>query len=206
MAADAAPAQPRLIPGYYRCDDCGELADRLRKTRRFRLCDACYERIVPVVDTIEARQIGSPEHQAVTRYWEWFGEMDKRVPRRSEPGYKARTRQPLAPTRTADELHPLCACGRPREVSAIARTTSGGGLFGGPFHRECAVCEARGQVERVVEFTAKLHPEWDDEDWLDHLYRVFPEAFRVGVLPDYWYELRGRLPVKAADRGAMNRE
>ena len=31
MAADAAPAQPRLIPGYYRCDDCGDLVDRLRK-------------------------------------------------------------------------------------------------------------------------------------------------------------------------------
>jgi hypothetical protein len=49
--------------------------------------------------------------------------------------------------------------------------------------------------ERAIEFTAKIHPEWDDEDWLDHLYRVFPEAFRVGVLPDYWYELSRRRPM-----------
>lgn len=182
--------QPPLITGYSRCDDCGQLVEHLRRTRRFRLCDACYERIVPAVDTIDAKQIGSPAHKAITRYWEWYAAMDKRVPRRSEPGYKAQTRRPLAPNRTTDELYPLCDCGRPREVSAIARATSPGGLFGGPFVRECPVCEARGQVERVLASTSWLHPEWDDETWLDHLWRVFPEAFEVGVLPDYWFELR----------------
>ena len=89
-----------------------------------------------------------------------------------------------------DEMYPFCDCGRPREISTIGRATSGGGLFGGPFHRQCAFCEARGQVERVIEFTAKIHPEWDDEEWLDHLSRVFPETFDLGVMPDYWYELR----------------
>lgn len=200
--ADGAAEQLTLFADRYRCDDCGGLVERLHRTRRFRLCDDCYERIVPAVDTIEARQIGSPAHQAITRYWEWDGEIDKRVPRRSEPGHAARTRQTPPRPRQADELYPLCDCGRPREVNTIGRMMDrGGGLFGGPFQRECAVCEARGQVERAVQHTARIHPEWDDEDWLDHLYRVFPEAFKVGVLPDYWYELRGRLPVKAADAG-----
>lgn len=201
---DAPAEQQTLFTGFYRCDDCGRLVERLRRSRRFRLCDDCYERIVPAVDTIEAKQIGSPAHQAITRYWEWYGEIDKRVPRRVEPGHAARTRQqPLRP-RKADEFYPLCDCGRPRQVSTIARDTSGGGLFGGPFHKECAICEARGHVERVVKLTAGIHPEWDDEDWLDHLYRVFPEAFKVGVLPDYWYELRGRGRGAAEDGRATN--
>ncbi len=191
---DAPAEQATLFTGFYRCDDCGALVERLRRTRRFRLCDVCYERVVPgVPDEIDGRiEYGSPEHQALTRYWDWYWDMDKRVPRRREPGYAARTRRPSAPTRTSDELYPLCDCGRHREVSTIGRSMSGGGLFGGPFHRLCPVCEARGHVERVIEFMAKIHPEWDDEDWLDHLWYVFPKAFEVGVLPDYWYELRRR--------------
>lgn len=37
---------------------------------------------------------------------------------------------------------------------------------------------------------AKMHPDWDDEDWLDQLHKVMPRAFELGVLPDYWYELK----------------
>lgn len=191
MADDTSAEQPFLISGFYRCDDCGALGERLRKTRRFRLCDGCYERIVPAVDTIDARQIGSPAHQAITRYWEWFAEMDKRVPRRSEPGYKAQVRQPLGRPRAADDFYPLCECGRPRASYApMLRDEVPSGLFGGPFARECPACEARRQVEQYVKSSAWLHPEWDDEEWLDLLWRVYPKAFEAGVLPDYWFELR----------------
>lgn len=188
MATDDADGQLTLFSGFYRCDDCGALVDRLRRTRRFRLCDACYERVVPEVDTIEAREVGSAAHQAMTRYWEWFDEIDKRVPRRTEPGHRARTRQAPATARKADELFPLCDCGRPREATAFAWRD--GGLFGGPFQQFCPVCAARQIVESAYRMGAKIHPDWDDETWLDHLYRVYPEAFALGVLPGYWYELR----------------
>lgn len=181
-----------LFTGYYRCDDCGALVDRLRQTRRFRLCDACYERVVPVFPDGRIEH-GSPEHKANEAYWEWYGEMDERVPRRSEPGYAAQTRQPTPSPRPTDDYYPLCACGQPREPFTHAiKAGVPTGLFGGPFARECPTCEARHQVERVMESTTWLHREWDDEDWLDHLWRVFPRAFELGVLPGYWFELRQR--------------
>lgn len=204
--ADGVAEQLTLFADRFRCDDCGGLVERLRKTRRFRLCDACYERVVPVFAPDERIQAGSPEWEANRRYWEWYDEMEQRVPRRVEPGHAARARKPAAPQRTPDELYPLCDCGRPREVNTIGRMMGRGGLFGGPFHRECAVCEARGQVEGVVDFMSGIHPEWDDEDWLDHLWRVFPKAFEVGVLPDYWYELRRRLPVKGGVATEVKRD
>lgn len=65
-----------------------------------------------------------------------------------------------------------------------------GGLFGGPFLEECPTCKARREVERNVRAGSWLHPEWDDEEWLDLLFQVMPDAFELGVLPDYWFELR----------------
>ena len=144
-----------LFTGYYRCDDCGALVDRLRQTRRFRLCDACYERVVPVFPDGRIEH-GSPEHKANEAYWEWYGEMDERVPRRSEPGYTAQTRQPTPSPRPTDDYYPLCACGQPREPFTHAiKAGVPTGLFGGPFARECPTCEARHQVERVMESTTR---------------------------------------------------
>lgn len=184
-------SQPSLIPGYFRCDRCGGDAERVTRYRRFRFCPACVEEIVPsaaparggdgVIRTEEERD----ENR---RFWDWYWDVghDLRPTKYHPPGRGA-----VEPVRSSDAFYPLCDCGRPRAVNEIGRAHGGGGgLFGGPFNRECPYCEARGQVERAVAFTARIHPEWDDEDWLDHLYRVFPEAFRVGVLPDYWYELR----------------
>lgn len=179
----ATDAQPALIPGHYRCDDCGRTVERVRPTRRFRLCDGCYERVVPRLAPDVRVRAGSPEAAAIRRYWEWYDGMEKRVPPRRV--YTPPARPKPRPVET-DDYYPLCACGGRREAYSFSPRPRG--LFGGPFQRECPVCEARRQVEATARLTH--HPEWDDEDWLDFLYRVFPRAFEVGVLPDYWYELR----------------
>jgi len=192
VADDTSAEQPFLIPGFYRCDDCGAVVEHLLRNRRFRLCDACYERIVPDFPPGTKIEQDSPEHMANRAYWEWFGEINERVPRRSEPGHAARTRHKPGRARTADEYFPLCECGQSRVSYRPMLTDADAprGLFGGPFARECPECNARREVESMVKATSWLHPDWDDEEWLDLLWRAVPEAFEVGVLPDYWFELR----------------
>lgn len=181
------PSQPLLIPGWFQCDDCGRTVARLRKTRRFRLCDECYERVVPVLP--EGRiQHGSPEQQAIGRYWEWYDEMERRVPPRKAAGQAPRPRPEKASLST-DRLYPLCECGDRRQEVTFRRSEAG--LFGGPFHTECETCQLRREVSGNFEAaTTWLHTDWDDEEWLDLLYRTVPRAFELGILPDYWYELR----------------
>lgn len=124
------------------------------------------------------------ERAELARFWGWYYESQKVRPGRYSP-----PRRPVGePSRAADALYPLCDCGRPRESVKYGRQM--GGLWGGPFMKECAVCRARREVEGHVKATAWLHPEWDDEEWLDLLYKVMPEAFSLRVLPDYWYELK----------------
>jgi hypothetical protein len=185
---------PRLIPGFYRCDACGETVDRVRKERRFWLCDDCYSRHVPQIDPAIKVRAGSIENQAITRYWEWFGELDERVPPRKQPGHAARTRSPGAPERPTDTYYPLCECGGRRETIRFGRAPIG--LFGGPFQKECEICRIKREIESNVTATAWLHPEWDDEEWLDLLYKIMPAAFEKRILPDYWYALRKEI-VKA---------
>ena len=182
-------AQPALISGFYRCDDCGRLCDRLRKTARFRLCDVCWERVVPVIPDGMKVTDGSPEQAAVMRWAEWREGIERRVPPRRSPGHAARLRPLGVGSLTADEFYPGCACGGRRRERPYGRRR---GLFGGPFFDLCSVCEAKRSVEGHVGATSWLHPEWDDEEWLDLLWRVMPEAFELGVLPGYWFELRGR--------------
>ncbi len=186
--SDEQPVQPQLIPGCFRCDDCGRTVARLRKTRRFRLCDECYDRIVPIFP--EGRiQFGSPEHEANRGYWDWYDEMEKRVPPRRTPGPTTRPRQSGDASLSADRLFPLCDCGGRREEVTFRRKEAG--LFGGPFHAECETCAIRREVSgNFVAATTWLHTDWDDEEWLDLLYRIVPRGFELGILPDYWYELR----------------
>lgn len=181
------PSQLLLIPGWFHCDDCGRTVARLRKTRRFRLCDECYERVVPVLP--EGRiQHGSPEQQAIGRYWEWYDEMERRVPPRKAAGQATRPR-PEKASLSPDRLYPLCECGGRRQEVTFRRNEAG--LFGGPFHMECESCALRREVSGNFEAaTTWLHTDWDDEEWLDLLYRTVPRAFELGILPDYWYELR----------------
>ena len=174
-----------LFPGYFVCQDCGRTVGRVRKTRRFRLCDACYERVVPKVDTIDRHQVGSPEHQAIIRYWEWYDGMERRYPL---PAYRTSRKPSHVPARQTDSFYPLCACGERREEIRHGRGYRG--LFGGPFLSECERCSLKRNIEGTMKLSAALHPGWDDEDWLDMFYRTWPRAFEIGLLPDYWYEIR----------------
>lgn len=180
----------RLISGFYCCDDCGRLCDRLRKTARFRLCDACWERVVPDIPAGVTVPDGSPEQEAIARYAEWREGMERRMPPRRSPGHAARSRPLGGVALTADEFYPVCACGGRRRERMRGPRSSRSGLFGGPFFDLCPVCDARRQVEGHVRAAGWLHPEWDDEEWLDLLWKVMPEAFELGVLPGYWFELR----------------
>lgn len=175
-------AQLCLITGFYVCDNCGQLCDRLRKSRRIRLCDDCYDRIVPrVVGTMVAH--GSPEQQAMERYWVWYSEMERRLPPHRQPVNTPITRRDELPT-SSDEAYPY---GTRRKNTHPRRQLS---LFGGPFFDLCPICNAKRQVESYVKSAMWLHRGWDDEEWLDLLWTVMPEAFELGVLPGYWFELR----------------
>lgn len=176
--------QLQLFAGYYRCDDCGRTTDRVRRTRRFRLCDACYGRVVPEMQTITMSMMGRPAHEANARYWAWYEEMERRRPSRYSPPVKS----PVVVARPTDQFYPLCACGGRRQEMSSTRGRRG--LFGGPFLPECPTCRAKREIEGHVRAGSWLHPDWDDEEWLDLLYQVMPEAFELGVLPDYWYELQ----------------
>lgn len=95
--------------------------------------------------------------------------------------------RPLRPS--ADDLYPLCACGREREPMHFGGVP---GLFGGPFREQCAICEALTDIEGLMRMADAIHPERDDEDWLDYLAQHYPRYFELGVLPDAWFAARLR--------------
>ncbi len=184
-----------LIDGYYHCANCDREVAHVQREHGFWLCDECWEHIVPP----EIRRGDDPDFRiktpaqiaAMERYWEWYGDMVKR--HRPYHDDFARTRRYLSwrPTSVAlddDSLIPVCACGEMREP--LRFTTMPGGLFGGPFAKYCPRCEARRSVETLAEMAANIHPEWDDEDWLEALWASHWRAFDLGILPDYWFQLR----------------
>lgn len=176
-----------LFSGYYHCDRCGRTdAPSIVRYKGRRVCPDCID-IIPSADPVrggDGEVRTDTERAEVEAFWGWYWESQKARPPRYTPPY----RKAGPPEVTPDDLYPLCACGQPREANRIGNRA--GGLFGGPFMRECPVCRARHEVEQVVASTTWLHPEWDDEEWLDLLYRSHRRAFELGVLPDYWYELR----------------
>jgi hypothetical protein len=168
--------QGALIRGYYRCDNCGDTtAPHVRQSRRWRLCDRCWAAIVP-------EDWG--DTAAVARYWQAYAHMAQLHP----TTVAARAVKASPPPRDADSLNPLCRCGRARQP--IRAAADAAGLFGGPYHHLCPVCQAEAQISVVIGAAQRLHPDWDDEDWLDMLERAFPQAFAAGVLPDYWLRRR----------------
>ena len=190
--------QPALISGYYRCDNCGKDSENTRRTRRFRLCDECWTKIMPnwdqeqVKDRDPAWYAGTDDgerQRKIEAYWGWYWDMDQRKPSR----YRRRSRRELYASFlhdphswSVDDYYPYCECGNRREVAGLGSP----GIFGGPFARYCAICENRRRVDSIIEMTSAIHPDWDDEEWLDALYRIMPKAFETGVLPDYWFELK----------------
>lgn len=173
-----------LIAGHYRCQHCGQLVDQVRRVRRFWLCDACWLAYVPAAAAVE-----TVEQQArVTAYWDWMHNLEQR-----HPVAAARRQTPPAvrSAREDDQYMPVCPCGGLREPVRWSEGASPG-LFGGPFHGQCPTCEAKRGVEAMVRMADAVHPDWDDEEWLDQLYRSHRQAFDLGVLPDYWFVLRQR--------------
>lgn len=178
-----------LIPGYYRCQNCGRDVARVRRIRRFRICDDCWEAIVtPTHPDVRLRGVAGEDEifAARDRFWGWISEMERRYPR---PLSRSNGRR-LHPQREADDYYPLCECGRPRQPFSLGGQP---GLWGGPFQQYCPVCAAKGLVEAAFRLASGgVHPDWDEEDWLDLLYQSHREAFDLGILPDYWFELMRR--------------
>jgi len=160
---------------YARCQNCGRDVARTRRVRRFRLCDACYAAIVPADGDV----------QAVGRFWGWVAEMERRYP---VPQPVRRSRRVV--TRDVGAYWPFCRCGAQRPESPFADPSAQGSLFGKARVGLCPRCEARAAVESAVRMAQGLHPDWDDEDWLDLLWRSHRQAFDLGVLPGLWFELR----------------
>ena len=187
-----------LFPGFYRCDRCRRDVEHVDRYRGWRLCPRCVEAIVPSVSALRGGDNTiRPEKERYENmmYVEWDERRRKYQPKRYASAHKPKA----GPLRKTDAFHPLCDCGREREALSFVRPEEAG-LFGGPFMKECPVCRARREVEDTVKATSWLHPEWDDEEWLDLLYKVIPGAFDLGVLPDYWYELRRNDPNGAKSR------
>lgn len=205
MEAPAISGQLDLIPGYFYCHNCRRTVDHIRRVRRFRLCDECWSAIMPDWEqkVIVKRGVVRPaawyieteeQRQKFVEFWKWHEDMEKRYP--IPPG---RSRQAIyfsyldhrSDAYEADMYWPLCACGGQRETLRSSHLPPG--LFGGPFTSKCRMCEAKARVESFAGLGLhRIHPDWDDEDWLDALQKTIPEAFALGILPDYWFELRGK--------------
>lgn len=173
-----------LIAGYYRCQNCGRTVDLVRRERRFSLCDECW---LAIVEPTQPDYTGLPSpdlFKAREMYWTWYSEMERRYPAR----LSWKRHAPATPGRDTDSLYPLCDCGRQRNVLRLGDVHPG--LFGGPFASECPICEARHNVESLFRLAPGLVPGRDEEDWLDLAAKAYPEAFELGVLPDYWFELK----------------
>lgn len=196
--------QLALVTGYYFCHNCERTVEHTRRVQRWRLCDECWKAVMPDWEqkVIVKRGVVRPaawyveteeQREKTKEYWEWYWEMDARypaAPRRSRRELYFSYLDHRNDAFDADVYWPLCSCGAQREPLKISHLPPG--LFGGPFRSKCKVCEAKARVESMAGLCLHLiHPEWDDEDWLDAMQKTIPEAFALGILPDYWFELRG---------------
>jgi hypothetical protein len=121
------------------------------------------------------------------QFWDWYGAMEKQYPT-PIPVYRPRQTQLQ---RNVAEFVPECpVCGRVRDEFAPAQDIS---LWGKP--RQCQYCAMRGQMRSAFRLMFLSHPTWDDEDALDWLYQHYPQAFQLGILPNYWFEMRRLTPV-----------
>lgn len=180
---DQSLAAIPLINGLYRCQNCRRDVDQVFKERRFRLCVECYEKIVISTAPGKSSDLSEAEYEARSEYWGWYREMERLYPL----ARSWKRSKPLLSLARLDDFWPFCECGQPRKEYAISSEVS---LFGKIRAHYCPVCETKRMVESVVGMADAIHPDWDDEEWLDFLLKAYPEAFALKVLPDYWFELR----------------
>jgi len=196
-------AQLELLTGLYHCDNCERTVNHVRRTRGYWLCDDCWAAIIPDWDQVTVVRANGekrdpawyaatqPERDRIEAYWCWYYDMKERkpLPQRQSRAALYRSYRAAPALLTSDDYYPLCECGQPRPPLAFVPRSAVLGLFGGPFRQHCPTCEAKRQVEATYSMIA-IHPDWDDEQWLDSLQKTMPEAFTLGVLPDYWFRLR----------------
>ncbi len=184
--------QSTLIPGFYRCHNCGCDVESIRKFRRWRLCATCWSQIIEPTQPGYTGPLSDELWQARENLWALVGKMEMRYPTKwnwTKNGRNGDAKWLRARAREVDDWWPFCACGRLRQ--AYHHGYDGQlGLWGGPFEGLCEICEARETVRYVFETGPRLVPGRDEEEWLDILQASHPEAFELGVLPDYWFELK----------------
>lgn len=174
--------QATLISGFYRCQNCGSDVPSVSKVRRFRFCEGCYREVVePTLPGVEITDQNSPVIEARMRYWERIRSIEARHPK-SKAGNKPKKFAPPS----IDPFWPFCRrCGAKTKERLFSSARS---LFGRSRSAYCPMCEAKSGVEAVFKMASTI--ERDEEEWLDVLYKSHREAFDLGVLPDYWYELK----------------
>jgi len=178
----------RLFPNVYACcQNCGRGFDQLYRVRRFRVCAECYARIVPPFERAQTRD----EVLRMGEFWDWFSQMEERYP---VPKPVRRHLRNWQDETDIGAFYPLCRqCGAetPEYDFALEYRVS---LFGKPRAAFCPRCSAEMELETIYRHLTRDHPEWDDEDCLDWLYqsRFYRAMFEIGVLPDFWFELRSR--------------
>ena len=165
--------QLTLVTGYYRCQNCGRDVSHTVRVRRFRLCDECHQLLVPDPGASTKR---------VEEYWRWIFEMEQKYPVKRSWAVAER----VSELRAADAYYPFCECGRRRCLLGIGEA----GVFGGPYGKWCPVCAVKQTVAAAFRIAQRVECDRDDEDWLDVLWKSHHDAFEIGVLPDYWFELK----------------
>jgi len=188
--------QLALFEGYYFCHNCQRTVSCVRKQRRWQLCNACWENIV-IPTAFDYQDIPTDViYAARNDYWAWVSKMEKRYPLPRNWGHT-----PTQVKDLSDAHYPFCACGNRRQPSIYNKHRD---LFGGPFRRLCVICEAKAVVESVMKLAT--YQDRDDEDWLDLLYKTHRELFELGILPEYWFELKeASVSRQEIDNGKLSR-
>lgn len=178
----------RLFPDVYAlCQNCGRYVSELHKVRRFRVCAECYAQIVPPFERAET----TDEVKRMGQFWDWFGQMVERYPVPHPPRRKLKNWQDET---DIGQFYPFCrGCGAPvaEYDFGLEQRVS---LFGKSRPAYCPRCMAESEVETAFRMLPRVHPEWDDEDALDWLYKHYRRAFDLGILPRRWFEFRRNPP------------
>lgn len=175
-----------FIGPYYRCHACGQDVVRVHPFRRFRFCDACWTQYLAPIRPDYTGPLDEALSLRRDAFIGWYRQLEQRYPTGRIPRYAHITHRHQD---NGGEYWPFCAeCGtETKEFDDFLGIES---LFGRLRHKYCPHCEARHTVESIWRMRETLVPGRDDEDWLDLFAKSHPEAFALGILPDYWFKLK----------------